>query len=456
MPPRALPDRLEPLTGPQVRANEMQLKAPFVLSAAIAVLISAALASSGAIAQSSPGDSQTAPPAAVAPAPSPEPSAPPSPAALPSAAPQPAPTPDAQSAPQPPAQAPEAQSSPSPVAPQPSAPAPSAPVQNSPAPAGAGPAPVPAPAETKANPPPAEGTLSLSAGLNGGLSPLTGGLRWRIFGTTPEEDGTHPLVAESSMAEPTLTLPPGDYVVHAAFGLASATKRVTLGPDVQSERLMLSAGGLKVEGTVSDQPIDPSQLSLAIYVPEGRNPEGKLVYAKAKPGEIVGLPEGSYHIVSTYLDTASPKFSANPQPVTSGRPAGGAAASLPSNSIVTADIRIPSGKLVEVTLRHRCASLTLKLVNHSGGEALPNTTFTVLTPGGDVIRELMGAFPSLVLAEGEYVAVARHDAKTYQSTFTVKSGKDHDVEVVAQETEKDTPADKDAPAADKAEQDDKE
>ena len=43
----------------------------------------------------------------------------------------------------------------------------------------------------------------------------------------------------------------------------------------------------------------------------------------------------------------------------------------------------------------------------------------MLTPGGDIIRELIGAFPSLVLAEGEYVVIARHDAKTYQSTFQV-------------------------------------
>ena len=77
--------------------------------------------------------------------------------------------------------------------------------------------------------------------------------------------------------------------------------------------------------------------------------------------------------------------------------------------------------------------LTLKLVNKPGGEALANTTFTVLTPGGDVIRELMGAFPSLVLAEGEYAVIARHDGKTYQSTFEVQTGMDRDVEVVAQE-----------------------
>ncbi len=86
-----------------------------------------------------------------------------------------------------------------------------------------------------------------------------------------------------------------------------------------------------------------------------------------------------------------------------------------------------------MTLRHRCATVTIKLVNAPGGEALANSNFTVLTPGGDLIRDLIGAFPSLVLGEGEYVVIARHESKTYQATFEVQSGMDRDVEVVAQE-----------------------
>ncbi len=78
---------------------------------------------------------------------------------------------------------------------------------------------------------------------------------------------------------------------------------LTLGPEVRTEKLAIAAGGLKIGGILGDAPIDPSKLSLAIYVPVGRNPQGKLVYAKARAGDIVGLPEGAYHIVSTYLDT---------------------------------------------------------------------------------------------------------------------------------------------------------
>ena len=288
--------------------------------------------------------------------------------------------------------------------------------------------------------PDGQATLSLSAALSGGTGPLTGGLRWRVFRAQADADGAHPLIVESSLAEPTLTLPPGDYVVHVALGLASATKRLTLGPEVRTVRLTLSAGALRIGGALADQPIDPSNLSLAIYVPENRNPEGKLVYARAKAGDLVILPEGNYHIVSTYLDMVGGRFLIAASAPTTGKSAAPAPpATIPSNSIVSADIKVFSGKLIDVTLRHRCATMTLKLVNKPGGEALANTTFTVLTPGGDVIRELIGAFPSLVLAEGEYAVVARHDAKTYQSTFEVQSGMDRDVEVVAEENGKEGP-----------------
>ena len=292
-----------------------------------------------------------------------------------------------------------------------------------------------------ADPPASEGqaTLRLSAALNGANAPLSGGVRWRIFSAKAEEDGSHALIVESNLAEPTLTVPPGDYVVHVAFGLASGAKRLTLGSEVRTERLQIAAGGLKIGGVLGDQPIDPSKLSLAIYVPVGRNPQGKLVYAKAKAGDVVGLPEGAYHVVSTYLDAVGGRFLASPAAPAAGKSAAPAPpASIPSNSIVSADIKVTSGKLTDVILRHRCASLTLKLVNKPGGDALPNTTFTVLTPGGDVIRELMGAFPSLVLAEGEYAVIARHDGKTYQSFFQVEAAMDRDVEIVAQETGRDT------------------
>lgn len=267
---------------------------------------------------------------------------------------------------------------------------------------------------------PGKTSLHLSAVLGQASAPLQAGLHWRIYNERAEPDGSHALVAELSAALPAVAVTPGDYVVHVAFGLASATKRINVGDEERSERLTLNAGALRIVGTRGDAPIDANRLSLAIYVPERNNPEAKLVYSRARAGDLIGLPEGAYHIVSTYLDAAA-----------AGKSGGGSNAVV-TNSIVSADIKVPSGKVLDVTLRHRYATLTLKLVNTAGAEALANTNFTILTPGGDLIRELIGAFPSLVLAEGEYVVIARHEAKTYQSTFEVQSGLDRDVEVIAQ------------------------
>jgi hypothetical protein len=252
--------------------------------------------------------------------------------------------------------------------------------------------------------------------------PVRQGINWRVFEEALGPDGNHKLVAQSSEAAPALPLPDGNFVVHAAVGLAGATKRITINGTLLSETLVLNAGGLRITGQFGDTIIMPGKLAISIYVPERINPEAKLVVANARAGETIGLPEGNYHIVSTLLDAA-----AN-------------GSSTPTNSVISADLRVQAGKLTDATMRHRAATMTLKLVNNPGGEALTNSSFTILTPGGDVIREMIGAFPSATLAEGEYIAIARYGGKTYQATFKVESGQDRDVEVLAKETQPEAPA----------------
>jgi len=84
-----------------------------------------------------------------------------------------------------------------------------------------------------------------------------------------------------------------------------------------------------------------------------------------------------------------------------------------------------------VVVNHRAAVITLKLVAQAGGEALANTQWSVLTPGGDVVKEAIGAFPKVVLAEGEYSVVAKNDDKTFNGKFKVEPGVDREIEVLA-------------------------
>jgi hypothetical protein len=270
----------------------------------------------------------------------------------------------------------------------------------------------PAPAE------PGQGLVYLSAIFTpGDTQPVRAGIRWRVFEERAEADGSHKLVMQSDDAAPFFALPDGAYIVHAAFGLAGVTRRIVVNGQTTNERVVLNAGGLSIMDVLGSTQLPGQKLQIQIYVPDRNGSEAKLIFANAKPKEVLGLPEGNYRIISTLLDTTG----------ISGQTSSGNT----TNSVVSADLRVQAGKVTEATLRHRAATMTLKLVNAPGGEALANTTFSVLTPGGDSIRELIGAFPSLVLAEGEYIAIARHDGKTFQTTFKVQSTLDRDVEVVA-------------------------
>jgi hypothetical protein len=263
---------------------------------------------------------------------------------------------------------------------------------------------------------PSSSMLTLSASFGQDAARITSGLSWRVFRASPGEDGRHQLVARSSDAAPVFALQPGDYLVHVSYGLVGSVRRVSITGGSQAERVVLNAGGLRVVGMLGEARLPPERVSISIFVPEGNNPQGKLVARDVRADQVVRLPEGPYHIISTYMDTTI-----------QGSPPS------PTNSVVDADVRIEAGRLTEANLRHRAAQMTLKLVNAPGGEALANTSFTVLTPGGDVIREMIGAFPSIALAEGEYVAIARRDGRTYQGTFQVRSGRDRDVEILARD-----------------------
>jgi len=262
----------------------------------------------------------------------------------------------------------------------------------------------PTPPAQSAQPPAGQtAPLSLSAQFAGERRPIRSGLVWRVLSETA--DGSPPrIVARSAEAEPVFALEPGTYLLHAAYGFASGTKRVTLGPQGLRDQLGISAGGLSLAGSIGDAPIAPAQLSFQVFVPLQGNSEGRLVTGDAKGGELIRLPEGTYHVVSTYGD---------------------------SNAIQRADVKVESGKVTDATLHHRAARVTLKLVAAAGGEAFAGTAFSVLTPGGDVIREAIGAFPQVILAEGDYVLIARQEGQVYSRDFKVESGLDRDIEVLA-------------------------
>jgi len=247
--------------------------------------------------------------------------------------------------------------------------------------------------------------LALSARYGRDAPQIGGGLIWRVYAAKADATGVFRLIKEDRGASPTFVLPPGNYVVHASLGLASAAKAVQLRADTVREVFEIPAGGIRLEGRVGDVRIPTGQISFDIFTgSQFDTTERRPLAQNVLTGDVVLLPEGTYYIVSNYGD---------------------------GNSVVRSDVRVQAAKLTDIVVTHRAAVLTLKLVNDTGGEALANTQWTVLTPGGDVIKESIGAFPRVVLAEGDYHVIARNEGKTYQRDFKVITGVDGEVEVTA-------------------------
>jgi hypothetical protein len=249
-------------------------------------------------------------------------------------------------------------------------------------------------------------TLALSARFGRDAPTIASGLHWRIFSERPDNAGVFKLMREDRTASPMIQLPAGGYIVHAAFGLATAVKRVTVRDENTTREVFdIPAGGVRFEGRVADARIPAAQITFDVY--QGGQFEGgdrRPIASEVPTGDLVLLPEGTYHVVSNYGD---------------------------GNAVIRSDFRVQAGKLTDARINHRAALITLKLVGEKGGEALANTAWSVLTPGGDVIKESIGAFPTVVLAEGEYVVIARHEGKVFNREFKVEPGFDREIELLA-------------------------
>ena len=62
----------------------------------------------------------------------------------------------------------------------------------------------------------------------GGNTPIRDGISWRVFSEQAAPDGSRKVVATSSEPVARFNLADGDYIVHAAYGLAGVTKKISV------------------------------------------------------------------------------------------------------------------------------------------------------------------------------------------------------------------------------------
>jgi hypothetical protein len=249
--------------------------------------------------------------------------------------------------------------------------------------------------------------VSLSAVLSEDGQPIDQGLVWHIFRDRAGSDGKMPLVRQVREPTPSLKLDPGDYMINAAFGRATLTRKITVVAGKPAiEKFNLNAGGLRLKALLVSGEVVPDRAISYDILNEERDQSGNRVkvITGAKPGLIIRLNAGVYQVVSTYGD---------------------------ANARVRAEVAVEPGKLSEVALSHTGTKVTFKLVGREGGEALADVAWSIVDTKAEVVKETVGALPTHILAAGRYAVLAKHQGKTYRAEFTAKPGEQAVVEVVA-------------------------
>ncbi len=267
-------------------------------------------------------------------------------------------------------------------------------------------------AEPEARPaPPTSGPpapVTLIAYLSEGTAPMTADVTWRIFEGHPGAGGNYKLLQVIREAQPTVELKPGEYLINIAYGRANVTKKVAVWPqNPAKEDFVVNAGGLRLNATLAHAPISAENLLKLELYSDTQDQQGnrQKLYGDLKPGLVMRLNSGIYHLVSTYGD---------------------------ANSKISADVVIEPGKITEADIDHDAGKVTLKLVQRAGGEAAADTHWTIYNLNGDVINESAGAFPTHILAAGDYRVAAQHGERQYAGAFSVAAGETKVVEVLMQ------------------------
>ena len=252
------------------------------------------------------------------------------------------------------------------------------------------------------------GQMTLTALLTEDGQRIDSGLVWRVFQERAAPDGGAKLVAESKLPVAVLRLPVGDYLVNAAFGRATITRRISVKQgEMPPERLIINAGGLRLAALVENgAAAPPNAVAFEIFSDE-RDQFGNRsrIVGGVRPGIILRLNSGIYNVVSTYGD---------------------------ANAQVRTDVTVEAGKLTETTVAHAVGKATFKLVTRAGGEALADTQWTIATPQGDIVKESAGALPTHMLTPGNYSVIARSQGRTFRRDFTLQHNDALQVEVLVQ------------------------
>ncbi|WP_417308621.1 hypothetical protein [Devosia sp.] len=246
--------------------------------------------------------------------------------------------------------------------------------------------------------------VTLSARITEDGSSIPDGLVWRVFETRTDASGDLALAAKSTDATARISLVPGEYVVHVAYGRAQTSATISVGPDEENSRsLVLDAGAMRLAAAITgDIPIPINLVRFDIFSTDDET-DRNIIAQNLGANDLVTLNAGTYHVVSYFGSV---------------------------NAVVRADLRVEPGQMTDATLYHRAAQVSFRLVSEAGGEAIADIEWTVRTAGGETVFTTIGTFPTTVLAEGDYMVLAKRGETVYNREFQVQPGNAREIEVL--------------------------
>jgi hypothetical protein len=246
--------------------------------------------------------------------------------------------------------------------------------------------------------------VHLSARITEDGGAIPEGLVWRIFDTRTDSSGQLAMVAKSEEANAELQLPPGDYAIHVSYGRAQASDNLTVAPGDNSKTIILDAGAIRLNAAITgDVPVPVALVHFDIFSAGASEADRTMIAENINANDIVTLNAGTYHVVSYFGDV---------------------------NAVVRADLRVEPGQLTDATLYHRASQVSFKLISEPNGEAIADVDWTVKSSDGETVFTNIGAFPATVLAEGDYMVLAKRGDAVFNREFEVMPGQAREIEVM--------------------------
>jgi len=252
-------------------------------------------------------------------------------------------------------------------------------------------------------------SLGLVARLASNSPPLETNIKWEIYNFLKSSDGNRSQILTSEVAQPTLPLSPGKYIVRAVFGVSSTAKVITISPaQITDATFILNTGGIRVKPLlIAGEPPAGKMPQQWIYLSPapGSSSSPQLVATADDPNEIHQLTAGTYELIS--------KFGT-------------------ANAVVKTNVTISPGLLTEVEISHKAGIVQFKLFKKwRGGEELTGVNWKLFDDEGNEIARDLAAASGEIIAPGRYKVTALYNDNTYTKMFNIRPGRKKLIQVVA-------------------------